>query len=454
MTFRDLWHMCLNNLKRRRSRTILTVLGVMIGCMSIVIMVSIGAGLSVSQEKMLAQMGDLRQITIYPNYDPSAQAVKLDEQTITQIQAIPNVQAATGKFEITDYPVRITSGTNGRYETAYTNMVGIDFSQLENFGYEIKEGTYPSPGLKNQALAGERFAYSFTDTARPEGSNRIDIYSVLYDENGQLNEDLPDPYFDPLQAKVNIDVQVQEDANAEQEVSVCGIVKENYSAGYETSEGLIIDLNDMKELWKAANKKAGKSNGNFTYSQAVVMADTIDDVSEIEKEIQNLGFQTSSMESMRQSMQESTRLIQLVLGGIGAVSLLVAAIGIANTMIMSITERTKEIGIMKALGCYTKNIRQLFLLEAGVIGLIGGSIGLILSYIASFVMNYFSNQPAPDLVTQILYLLGVEGTPLSCIPLWLALGALVFSMLVGIVSGYYPANKAVKIPALEAIRHD
>ena len=166
MTFRDLWHMCLNNLKRRRSRTILTVLGVMIGCMSIVIMVSIGAGLSVSQEKMLAQMGDLRQITIYPNYDPSAQAVKLDEQTITQIQAIPNVQAATGKFEITDYPVRITSGTNGRYETAYTNMVGIDFSQLENFGYEIKEGTYPSPGLKNQALAGERFAYSFTDTER------------------------------------------------------------------------------------------------------------------------------------------------------------------------------------------------------------------------------------------------------------------------------------------------
>lgn len=109
---------------------------------------------------------------------------------------------------------------------------------------------------------------------------------------------------------------------------------------------------------------------------------------------------------------------------------------------------------MKALGCYTKNIRQLFLLEAGVIGLIGGSIGLILSYTASFVMNYFSNQPAPDLVTQILYLLGVEGTPLSCIPLWLALGALVFSMLVGIVSGYYPANKAVKIPALEAIRHD
>lgn len=410
MTFRDLWHMCLNNLKRRRSRTILTVLGVMIGCMSIVIMVSIGAGLSVSQEKMLAQMGDLRQITIYPNYDPSAQAVKLDEQTIAQIQAIPNVQAATGKFEITDYPVRITSGTNGRYETAYTNMVGIDFSQLENFGYEIKEGTYPSPGLKNQALAGERFAYSFMDTARPEGSNRIDIYSVLYDENGQLNENLPDPYFDPLQAKVNIDVQVQEDLDVEQEVSVCGIVKENYSAGYETSEGLIIDLNDMKELWKAANKKAGKSNGNFTYSQAVVMAETIDDVSEIEKEIQNLGFQTSSMESMRQSMQESTRLIQLVLGGIGAVSLLVAAIGIANTMIMSITERTKEIGIMKALGCYTKNIRQLFLLEAGVIGLIGGSIGLILSYIASFVMNYFSNQPAPDLVTQILYLLGVEGT--------------------------------------------
>ena len=85
MTFRDLWRMCLNNLKRRKSRTILTVLGVMIGCMSIVVMVSIGVAMDASQKKMLESMGDLRMITIYPNYDPTSQT-KLDEAALVHLK--------------------------------------------------------------------------------------------------------------------------------------------------------------------------------------------------------------------------------------------------------------------------------------------------------------------------------------------------------------------------------
>ena len=162
------------------------------------------------------------------------------------------------------------------------------------------------------------------------------------------------------------------------------------------------------------------------------------------------------MQSIRESMEESSRMMQMVLGGIGAISLLVAAIGITNTMIMSISERTREIGIMKALGCYTKNIRELFLMEAGMIGLIGGGLGLILSYIVSMVLNSFSNMgaPAASFWEQLMIWLGLQGTPLSLIPWWLGLFALLFSILIGVVSGYYPASKAVKIPALEAIRHD
>ena len=87
---------------------------------------------------------------------------------------------------------------------------------------------------------------------------------------------------------------------------------------------------------------------------------------EVESQIKALGYETSSYEDMRKSLEEQSRAIQLILGGIGAVSLLVAAIGIANTMVMSVTERTREIGIMKALGCYVRDIRVMFLAEAGV----------------------------------------------------------------------------------------
>ncbi|MFQ6976355.1 MAG: ABC transporter permease [Oscillibacter sp.] len=109
-----------------------------------------------------------------------------------------------------------------------------------------------------------------------------------------------------------------------------------------------------------------------------------------EQSIKDLGYSTYSMQSMRDELNKQTRQIELMLGGLGAISLLVAAIGITNTMIMSISERTKEIGIMKALGCYVRDIRAMFLMEAGSIGLLGGILGLIFSFIISVIINLFS----------------------------------------------------------------
>lgn len=134
--------------------------------------------------------------------------------------------------------------------------------------------------------------------------------------------------------------------------------------------------------------------------------------------------------------------IQAVLGGIGAVSLFVAAIGITNTMMMSIYERTKEIGVMKVLGCDLRNIRSLFLMEAGFIGFIGGVIGLILSFSISAVINKIA-QSAQE------YMQGI-----SYIPLWLVFLSLLFAVLVGMVAGFFPARRAMKLSPLAAIRNE
>ena len=125
-----------------------------------------------------------------------------------------------------------------------------------------------------------------------------------------------------------------------------------------------------------------------------------------------------------------------------------AAIGIANTMMMSIYERTKEIGVIKVLGCSLSNIRTLFLMEAAFIGFIGGVLGLVLSYGISWVLNRFG----ASFMGGFMYVSG-DATA-SYIPLWLSGVALVFAMLIGMIAGFFPALRAMKLSPLAAIRSE
>ena len=159
--------------------------------------------------------------------------------------------------------------------------------------------------------------------------------------------------------------------------------------------------------------------------------------------ISDMGYQCYSESDWIKQAQQEMLIIEAVLGGIGAISLIVAAIGIANTMMMSTYERTKEIGVMKVLGCSLGNIRAMFLTEAAFIGFIGGIIGLIISYILSFVCNLFL--PAA---------VGYEGQNISVIPIWLVLVAIIFSTLVGMLAGFFPAQRATKLSPLAAIRNE
>lgn len=168
---------------------------------------------------------------------------------------------------------------------------------------------------------------------------------------------------------------------------------------------------------------------------------------EIQNQLTELGYEAYSNAEWLESSMQSLVYVQAVLGGIGAVSLFVAAIGITNTMMMSIYERTKEIGVMKVLGCDLRNIRSLFLMEAGFIGFIGGVIGLILSFLISFVINRIAGSANQGIISG-----GAGG--ISYIPLWLVLLSLVFAILVGMIAGFFPARRAMKLSPLAAIRNE
>ena len=167
----------------------------------------------------------------------------------------------------------------------------------------------------------------------------------------------------------------------------------------------------------------------------------MENVTAVQKAITDMGFQANSQMEWIEQSQQTYNMIQLVLGGIGAISLFVAAIGIANTMMMSIYERTKEIGVMKVLGCDMRNIQAMFLMEAADIGLVGGIVGLGISYLISMIIN------------KVVAASG-NMSSLSYIPLWLAGASVIFAVVIGMAAGYFPSKRAMKLSPLAAIRNE
>lgn len=449
MKHEDLLRVCLQNLLRRKSRTILTVLGVLIGCCSIVIMVSLGIGMKESQEKLLSELGDLTIITVTAPQKGHGKK-KLDDKLLKEIRSLDGVEGVTPKLGFDAYTCRLLAGPGNRYVADWSMLAGLDTAQMDKMGYQLTDGTYPAaPG---EVAVGQYFAYNFRDTLRPEGSNTINRWDSGLDEDGRLLPP-PDAYFDPLKQPLTLEVTGADGSTFTVPLKAVGAVKEDNAKGYETSDGVMMSVADLQALLKRAASGRTAPNSTPAYDSVLVKVSGIKQVDPVETAIKNMGYSTESMESIRKPMEKEARQKQMMLGGLGAISLIVAALGITNTMIMSISERTKEIGVMKSLGCYVYDIRVLFLAEAGAIGFIGGVIGSVISFVISLIINLVSLGFAPE--NFLPAMLGAEGiSRVSVIPPWLYLFALVFSVFIGLGSGYYPANKAVQIPALEAIKSE
>lgn len=280
-------------------------------------------------------------------------------------------------------------------------------------------------------------------------------YPGMTDAKGNPLPPFLDVAKDPLTLKTNVNDTTDTSLKSlEYALEVKGVMVEDYQKGYVTSAGIVMDLNLLKRLeaeYMKANKIKDPTYGKTGYDNVTVKVDSIDNVTTVEKQIQELGFSTDSMNSWRENMQKQSQTIQVVLGSLGAVSLFVAALSIVNTMTMAIYERTREIGVMKVLGCGLSKIRTMFLIEAGMIGFLGGLIGIVVSYTLSFVLNHFG----PMLMsTGLGNVLPMFGSRVSVIPPWLALLGVAFSTVIGVLSGIAPANRAMQISALEAIRHE
>lgn len=432
-------------------RTLLTIFGVVIGTCSIVVMLSLGVGMTRQQLAWLDNMGDLTIITVYKNWDSDeTEQVELTESAVKQFQKMENVEGAT-PFVYLDSWGSMVLQNDDRYKYE-GNVYGVYLDALDVLGYETEEGRLPeSTDGEYAAVFGAQAAYQFRDTKRKR-NNYIDSSP---DENGNIK----DPFVDPLHDDFYFNVvnnsegdydyeSIPEKKADNEELKVTGILKADEESNYQfdKSYSVYIDIRYATELQKIYDKENGNhttKTKEATYDTVYVKASSTDNVEAVEKAIQDMGYQTSSMASMREEINEQMKTVQLVLGGIGGVSMLVAALGITNTMVMSIYERTKEIGVMKVLGCKLNNIRTMFLGEAGFIGLGGGILGVGLSYLISYILNMILGSS-----------MGYGDGNLSVIPLWLVGLGMAFATGVGLISGFYPANRAVKISAIEAIHRE
>lgn len=438
MKSHDLLTLAAKNLYRKKLRTFLTTLGVAIGATAVFIMIALGLGMREQQQTLIAEMGDLRMITVNKTQrgDKSKQSMS---EVLRPLKHQSNVVAISPKMQPNNVSADVTAGKTERYSASYVSLTGLDFQSLEGLGYTVLSGS-PQPG---KVLIGEHFAYQFLDKIRPEGRNMVDRY---------LHPDAK-PYFDPTKETLKITFVYrigESEKKLTMPLEISGILKEDWNKGGETSSGIVMDTAHLTSILnKLSVSQKEKEDAGQT---ALVKAATLEDVSPLESQIKKLGFQTSSMESLRKPMEQEARQKQMMLGALGAISLFVATLGIANTMVMSIHERFKEIGMMKALGCFESNIQALFLLESAFIGGIGGLMGLAIGNATVVIINLAaSGQPILSL-QDAAAILQQTGHRTAVAPSWLSLFTLAFAIFLGVFAGYYPARKAARMPILSALK--
>jgi len=431
MAARDLIRLVLTNLRRMKARVAMTAIGVVIGTAAVVVLVSLASGLQRTATEDLGSIGDLTRITVFPGSflrsfggtQTRGDEGVLDDRALDEFRDLPGVTAVTPW-------VSLSGGALLRLNrlTAGARVIGLDPRAVDRLGFELTSGLDRLG--RWQVVVGGQIDEAFYDAQQ----RAVEEPPDLQGQSLQLSLSRPGDDGSPVERTVRL--------------RVVGVLEET---GGQDDYTVFMALDDVLELnsWYTGARVNPARDG---YDQALVKVESADQVLAVEQEILSQGFFAYSPRSTLQQLNIFFLVIQGVFGGIGAIALIVAAFGIANTMMMSIYERTREIGLMKAVGATNRDVMSVFLAEAGTIGLLGGLGGILVGIGLGWVIDLIAGTYLAAQAAQA----GGNGADISIAytPLWLPIFALVFSLIVGVVSGIYPAVRAASLSPISALKYE
>jgi len=387
----------IKNMQSAKLRTFLTVLGIVIGIAIIVAMVSIGEGMRASITEQLDAMGG-DKIMITPPQAFAARGAPMefkpfDQADLRAVKNLPNVKDVL--------PIFYRPGTiEYRGEKKEIYVMGVERKGADYFRqfYSIREGRFFNDNELKSVNLGYRVAEKFFDKKINVGESvkinqrRFEVVGI-FEEIGNAEDD--SSVYMPLKA-------AQDLYDAGDEITMLWVIAEN--------ENVVKTL--AKKIERTLEKRRGGKD-----------------------------FEVFTTEQLAEQIATVITIITFVLGGIASISIIVGGVIIMNTMLTSVLERTREIGVMKAIGATDGMVLRIFLVESALIGTLGGSIGLALGVVISKAIEFVGQAY-------------IGSSFITVINRELVLGALGFSLLVGVLSGVYPAYKAAKLNPIESLRYE
>ncbi|OJV52345.1 MAG: hypothetical protein BGO31_05815 [Bacteroidetes bacterium 43-16] len=464
MTLSDLITMARQNLWRTRLRTLLTLIGVIIGIGALIAMVSFGIGLEKNITEKFKSNDLFTSLTISTkaiNFKAGprnrskvekseATGVPLNDSLISVLQKRPEIAIAYPRINI---PIRAALGS----DTAATNTGSLPMVMAQQPPYnELYAGKYFSNDSALEVLVSLNFlrALGYEVRTREKINANIEVDSglqlaladtIIGKELILLSTSLKST--SPLAIMAGIENVIGEESTP---VKIVGIMKEEQFSGPSLREEIILPIQTAKSLPslgfdRISDLMENKTKGN-QYTSIYVKTKSMEDLGKIKAYLDGQKINYFAVDDGLSEMKKAFLILDSILGIIGLISLLVAGFGIVNTMLMSILERKREIGIMKAVGGKNRDIRMIFFFEAGFIGLVGALGGIALGYgltrIANLIVN---NQYIKD---------ADEFVDLFSFPWWLVGGSIVFSIVISLLAGLYPAIRASSIHPIDALRQE
>ncbi len=405
----EYFRLALRNLRRRRLRAWLTMLGIFIGVAAVVSLISLGQGMQTAIQEQFFQLGadklTVRTKGTHMGPPDSNSDVILTEKDLAAVRRTNGVTLATGRL-VESVRVRFND------KECFTFVGSLPEERKERAMVEEVASVQPEKFVEGRALKpGDKWKIVASTTYRDEpkfNGRALSVGDKLL-MNGQT-------------------------------VQIVGFFRKTGNPMLDNS--FIMNEQAMRELLDIPEKESmiiAKKSGNTPMN--IVVAD-------VEKNLRNErnvdegkeDFEVQTGEQLLDTLSTILSIVTAVLVGIAAVSLLVGGIGIMNTMYTAVLERRREIGIMKAIGARNSDVRNIFLIEAGLLGLVGSSIGILLGAGFSLLVQVIATAALGTTLIQASF------------PLWLIIGSLLFGFIVGSGAGTFPAVQASKLPPVEALR--